>query len=101
MFTVLSLLDFLNFTSLKESGPNLSESVSLFLLLLLANFLHCLLVSECKKGTVIAPSEAYRFESESGECFVLEGEEEDEEEVSESEKFLQGLFQPRPESPNI
>lgn len=32
MFAVLSLLDFLNFTSPKESGPNLSESVSLFLL---------------------------------------------------------------------
>lgn len=85
--------------------------VSLFLLLLLANFLHCLVVSECKKVTVAAPNEstglllpivsgeteAYLFESERGECLVLEGEEEDVEEVSESEKFLQDLLQPRPE----
>lgn len=120
----LSQFDFLNFTLLKELSPNLSESVSLYLLLLLlANFLHCLVMSESKKGSLTLPSEstnlrlppigrpsqtpivsveleAYRFESERGECFELKGEEEDEEEVSESKKFLQGLFHSRPESPN-
>lgn len=80
-------------------------------------------MSEFKKGPLTLPSEsanlrlsskgrlsqnptdslaleAYRFESESGECFKLTGEEEDEEELSQSEKLLPGLFHPRPGSPH-
>lgn len=47
------------------------------------------------------PVRLARFELEKVECLDAKGEEEDNEEASESEEFLQGLFQPHPDSPNI
>ena len=66
-------------------------------------------MSECQKGTlpsvrdplVSGNPEACCSELERGESLEHKGEEEEEEEVSESEGFPELMFQQRPESPNM